>query len=113
MSTTAPPLTLEIEDHGLHAVVFCRGRLVSGHTNLLYAPVALLLPDHKRIVLDLAGLTQMDSMGLGTLVRLYVAGKARGCSIELRNLGDRIRELLIMTNLLSVFGNIGEHNIRM
>ena len=112
-STTPAPLTVAIEDHGPTAIVHCHGRLVYGHTDLLYLPVSNLFPTHKRIILDLCHLTQMDSMGLGALIRLYAAAKSRGCTLELRNLGAKIRELLIMTNLLSVFGNIGEHNIRM
>jgi anti-sigma B factor antagonist len=55
----------------------------------------------------------MDSTGLGTVVRLYVSAKSAGYSLELINLGKRIRQLLGVTNLLSVFTVIGEHNIRM
>jgi anti-sigma B factor antagonist len=55
----------------------------------------------------------MDSTGLGTVVRLYVSAKSAGYSLELINLGKRIRQLLGVTNLFSVFTVIGEHNIRM
>ena len=55
----------------------------------------------------------MDSMGLGTLVRLYVHSKNKGCDLELRNLGQKIRDLLILTNLLPAFTVTGERNIRM
>jgi anti-anti-sigma regulatory factor len=48
-------------------------------------------------------------MGLGALVRLYVSAKSKGCSLELVNLGKGIRQLLGVTNLLSVFTVIGEH----
>jgi anti-anti-sigma factor len=110
---TPVPLTIEVEDQGTSAIVYCHGRLVYGHTDLLYIPVSHLLPTHKHIILDLCHLTQMDSMGLGSLIRLYAAAKSRGCTIELRNLGAKIRDLLIMTNLLGVFGSIGEQGIRM
>jgi len=63
----------------------------------------------RRIVLDLSDLTHIDSMGLGTLVRLYVSSRSAGCSLELINLGKRVRELLGLTHLLSVFTVIGEH----
>lgn len=110
---TPPSLTLTIEEKGGTAIVRCKGKLLYGYTDLLYRPVSQLISDHKRIILDLADLTQMDSMGLGTLVRLYVSAKAKGCKLELRNLGKKVRELLIMTNLLPVFSEIGECNIRM
>jgi anti-anti-sigma factor len=113
MAEVAGVLTLAIEDFGTYAVVVLAGRLVSGSADLLYRPVVALLPTHKRVVLDLCDLTHMDSMGLGTLVRLVVAAKTRGSTIELRNLGRKVRELLIMTNLLPVFTVVGEHDIRM
>jgi anti-sigma B factor antagonist len=71
--------------------------------------VCPLIPDSKRIVLDLTDLIQLDSMGLGTLVRLYVSSKSGGCELVLIHLGKRVRELLGITNLLSVFTIIGEH----
>ncbi len=105
---SASLLTLDVEREGDVAVVRCHGRLVSGVTNILYAKVCQLMPDCKRIVLDLRDLAYMDSSGLGMLVRLYVSAKAAGVSLELIHLGKRIRELLSMTNLLSVFTVIGE-----
>jgi anti-sigma B factor antagonist len=50
-------------------------------------------------------------MGLGTLVRLYVSAKSAGSCIELINLGKQIRELLGITNLITVFGDMCEKGI--
>jgi len=55
----------------------------------------------------------MDSMGLGALVRIYVSSKTHGTNLELRNLGQKIRDLLILTNLLPAFTITGERDIRM
>ncbi|MGA2148547.1 MAG: STAS domain-containing protein [Bryobacteraceae bacterium] len=63
-------------------------------------------------MLDLTDLTHMDSMGLGTVVRLYVSARSAGCDLELINIGKRIRQVLGVTNLLSVFTIIGENGIR-
>ena len=52
-------------------------------------------------------------MGLGALVRIYVGSQTKGCSLELRHLGPKIRDLLILTNLLPAFTITGERNIRM
>ncbi len=106
-------LTLEIQRSGNAAVVRCHGKLVAGVSDALYTEVRQLIPDCKRIVLDLTDLKYMDSMGLGTVVRLYVSAKSAGCSLELINIGKRVRELLGVTNLWSVFAVIGENNIRM
>jgi anti-anti-sigma factor len=114
MSTpdAASQLTVTTEVHGDHAVVHCKGRLVSGNADLLYKPASALIPGHKHITLDLDGLTYMDSMGIGTVIRLYVACKTHHVAFDVRNLSERIRELLIMVNLLPVLSTVGEQGIR-
>jgi anti-sigma B factor antagonist len=101
-------LSVDVERDGDTAVVRCGGKLVAGVNDFLYTEVSRLIPETKRIVLDLSQLDYMDSMGLGTIVRLYVSTRAAGCEVELINLGKRVRQLLGMTNLLSVFTACGE-----
>jgi anti-sigma B factor antagonist len=114
MSGEAPARLLTLDfDRSVNniAVVRCHGKLVAGVTDILYGEVSKLLPDTKRIVLDLTDLSHMDSMGLGTLVRLYVSARSGGSAVELINLGPRIKQLLGMTHLLSAFTVIGENNV--
>jgi anti-sigma B factor antagonist len=106
-------LTIDVERRAGSAVlVRCHGRLVAGATDVLYSGVSALIPGAKRIVLDLSDLKHTDSMGLGTLVRLYVSAKSAGCSLELLNLSKQIQHLLGITNMLSVFTVIGENGIK-
>ncbi len=105
-------LSVDVDRDGTTAVVRCGGKLVAGVNDFLYTEVSRLIPQHKRIVLDLTELAYMDSMGLGTIIRLYVSARSAGCSLELVNIGDRIRQLLGVTNLLSVFTICGEHHVR-
>ncbi|HKH97807.1 MAG TPA: STAS domain-containing protein [Candidatus Sulfotelmatobacter sp.] len=109
----ASRLTLAVAHAGDSVVVRCSGKLVAGVNDLLYHEVSQLIPGSKRIVLDLTDLIHMDSTGLGTLVRLYVSAKSVGCKLELINLGPRIRQLLSLTNLLSVFAIVCEQDVRM
>ena len=113
MPETVAVLTLQIERVGSTATVRVHGKLVAGVGDLLYQPVSKLLPQYTRVVLDLSELTRMDSMGLGTLVRLYVSARSAGCSLELINLGKQIRLLLGTAHLLTAFKVAGEHGIRM
>ena len=106
-------LTINIQHAGNTAVVHCGGKLVAGVGDILFTKVRQLMPDTKRIVLDLTNLTRVDSMGLGTLVRLYVSARSAGCELELINLGKQVRTLLGTTGLMSVFVVIGEHGIKM
>jgi anti-sigma B factor antagonist len=115
MTVEASPnrLTLEIERTDDGAIVRCYGALVSGVTDVLYSNVRPLIPGSKRVVLDLSNLARMDSLGLGTLMGLYVTAKTSGCKLELINIGKRIRELLDLTNTWTVFATIGEHNVKL
>jgi anti-anti-sigma factor len=108
-----PVLTVDIEVYpGDMAIVRCHGKLVAGATHVLYSQVDALMPEIQRVVLDLSDLTYTDSMGLGTLVRLYVTAKAAGCSLELLNLSQQIKTLLGMTNMLQVLPVIAEDSLR-
>jgi anti-sigma B factor antagonist len=110
-AVAAHSLRLEVERKGTTAIVHCHGRLVAGVTNVLYEKVNPLLPECKRVILDLTELKFVDSMGLGTLVRLYVSAKSAGSCLELINLGKQVRELLGLTHLLSVFGDMCEKGV--
>ena len=104
-------LTFAIERDGDKAVVKCHGRLVAGTTEELYQTVKDLLPQAKLVVVDLAELTYVDSSGLGTLVRLHASARKLGCEFKLLHLGKQLRNLLRLTNLLSVFSQAEDHGI--
>ena len=104
-------LAFNVEHEGDKALVRCRGHLVSGVCGPFYDEIRVLIPAKKRIVLDLTELAFVDSMGLGTLVRLHVSAKSGGSCIELINLGKQIRELLGITHLLSLFGDMCEKGV--
>jgi anti-anti-sigma factor len=108
-----PDLTLQIHSEGDVSTILCRGRLVAGVTDTLHQEVKRLIPVSSRIVLDLTDLVQLDSMGLGAIVSLYVSARSSRCGLELINLSPRVRELLGITNLLSVFEVCGEHRIKL
>jgi anti-sigma B factor antagonist len=104
-------LAFNVERKGDAALVHCRGRLVSGACGPFYDKIHALIPENKRIVLDLTDLAFVDSMGLGTLVRLYVSAKSGGSCLQLINLGKQVREILGITHLLSLFGDMCEKGV--
>ena len=109
--TENPTLTLRTDVDGV-TIVHVSGRLTSSVADLLRAHVKPLIPHANKIVLDLTDLTFMDSMGLGTIVSLYVSSRTAGCQFELINLSRRIRDLFTITHLLSLFEACGETNAR-
>jgi anti-sigma B factor antagonist len=89
--------------------VECHGKLTFEHAPQLRNKIRALIPDEKRIILDLKEVPFMDSSGLGALVTLYVSGRSRNCKIELINVSPALRSLLGMTNLLSLFEPAGRY----
>jgi len=108
-----PPLVLRTYVEGDATIVHCTGKLTAGVTGSLRDEVKRLLPQSKKVVLDLTDLTQMDSMGLGTIVGLYVSAKAAGGTLILINLSPRVRDLFRITNVWSVLEVYGEHIVRL
>ena len=104
-------LTVKSERIDDKSIVHCTGDLVTTGCAYLQKTVAELLPGSKLIQLDLTHLNWIDSMGLGTLVRLYASAKSGGSCLELINLGKQIRELLGITHLLSLFGDMCEKGV--
>lgn len=104
-------LTLDVERKNDVSTVKCHGKLVMGVCDVLASKVRELIPRSKRIVLDMTDLKNMDSLGLGTIVRLYVSAKAGGSCLVLVNVGPRVREVLGITNLLSVLTDMCEQGV--
>jgi anti-sigma B factor antagonist len=110
---SAPLLELRISEQGDAVVVKCAGRLAAENAGALKEQVKNMIPHEKRIGLDLTDLAGMDSSGLGAVVSLYVSGRKAKCEIQLVHLSVKVRELLGMSNLLSVFADCGNYGVRM
>jgi anti-sigma B factor antagonist len=85
-------------------VVDCSGRIVFGEESaLLRDTLKKLINENSQIVLNLGGVTYIDSGGLGTLVALYTTAQNAGGAVKLANLTQRVGDLLQVTKLLTVF----------
>jgi anti-sigma B factor antagonist len=114
-STHHPTATLSLHTQTFEdsTVVKCQGILTFENAGHLKREIKDLISRKRPIVLDLSELTRMDSSGLGTIIGLCVSAKAGGCDLSLINLNKQIRELLGLTNLLSVFESCARNGIRM
>ena len=85
-------------------VVNCDGRIVFGEESAeLRDTIKELLTQTKQLVLNLGGVSYIDSGGLGTLVGLYATAHNSGGAIKLSNLTPRVGDLLQVTKLLTIF----------
>jgi anti-anti-sigma factor len=84
----------------------CHGRLVSETAPQLKDVVKQRIPEGGRILINLADVQHLDSIGLGTLVGLKVSAVNAGyCTLELINLSPRIANLLRITKLTQLFAS--------
>ena len=85
-------------------IVYCNGRIVFGEEAAsLREKVKSLLPQSHNIVLNLGGVSYIDSGGLGTLVGLYTSARGAGGDIKLANLTQRVNDQLQITKLVTIF----------
>jgi len=82
-----------------------KGRLrVGGNAVALHRSIrSLVLEKKTQIILNLAGVTFIDSCGLGELVASQISVENKGGEIKLIGLTDQLQELLRATRLLAVF----------
>ncbi len=87
------------------AVVALDGRIVLGEeSNALREAVKnLIAAGKKKVVLNMANITFIDSAGLGTLVAAHHSAKSQGAALKLAHLGAKFQEVLQITKLLTVF----------
>jgi len=57
----------------------------------------------RKIVVDMGGVTTLDSSGVGELVGCYTSVKNKGGALKLCGLTEKIQDLLAVTQLITVF----------
>lgn len=87
------------------SILDLKGRLrVGGNSLALHKSIrSLILEKKTQILLNLAGVTYIDSCGLGELVASQVSVENKGGEIKLIGITETLRELLTATRLLAVF----------
>lgn len=100
-------MALKITDREMDGitVVTMDGRIVLGEeSNALREKVKGLLADSKKkVILNMANVTYIDSAGLGTLVATFHSARQQGATLKLTHLGAKFKEVLQVTKLLTVF----------
>jgi anti-sigma B factor antagonist len=98
-------VNLTTHEKGDVIIVDASGRLTLGEgTSSLRKRVRELVEGgSRRIVLNLADVTYIDSSGIGELVAAYTTIATAGGELKLLNLAKRVHELLNITKLYTVF----------
>ncbi len=102
-------LTIEIDAKPSETTVRCSGKLTAASVDQLLAAVRPQIAASDSIVMDLRGLSYMDSSGLGAMVRLYASARQAKKKMRFINLSQRLKDLFTITNLSSIFEGV-EHS---
>jgi anti-anti-sigma factor len=96
-------LNLQKEDFGDAVLIRCQGRIVLGEEIRALQREAEEVPlQGKKVILELAEVSFIDSAGVGALVRLLGVLRAHGGDLKLCRLSPFVAKVLEVTNLRSV-----------
>ncbi|NKB87119.1 MAG: anti-sigma factor antagonist [Acidobacteria bacterium] len=86
-------------------IVDLDGKLTLGSGDVQLRQIMSDLMERKetKILLNLEKVMYMDSAGTGELVAAYTTSNNNGASLKLLNLTAKVRDLLMFTQLISVF----------
>jgi anti-sigma B factor antagonist len=95
----------EIRDQGDVRIIQLSGKVTIGTGDVKIRELidAALDAGKSRIVLDLGGVTAIDSSGIGEMVASYTTVTKRGGSLKLLRLSPKINDILHVTQLITVF----------
>ena len=96
-------LSLETRNHGDVIIVHCQGRIVyRDEAAALSRLVGEVLQHTSKLVLDLTGVSSMDSAGIGELALLQTWAQGRNVNLKCAGPNTIVRTLLDLTNLDTV-----------
>ena len=87
------------------SILDCNGKITLGEGTMSIRNTVkdILQGGAKKILLNLAGITYIDSAGVGELVGAFVTAGNNGAKLKLLGLTGKLREVLTITKLLTVF----------
>ena len=89
---------------GVTVLDFVGSITLGDESNQLRAKIWEVLGKGKsKIVLDLAGVSYIDSAGVGMLMAGYASARNQGATLKLANLAKKFREILNITKLVTIF----------
>lgn len=100
-----PVLQLETERQPNATIVHCTGKVVIESWTLFSVAVRALIPEGKPILVDLANVSLVDSVGIGAFVSIWASARKSGCELTFINLNENIHDLFEITRLHGLFGS--------
>ena len=95
----------EIRDAGEIRIIGLSGKITIGAGDVKIRELidSSLAQGRKKILLDLRGVSTIDSSGIGEMVACYTTVAKRGGKLKLMHLSPKINDILQVTQLITVF----------
>ena len=98
-------MDVNMRQNGDVTILDLKGKITigSGDVALRNAVQEVMDGGATKILINMAGVTTIDSSGIGELVSAYTTATDRGAKLKLINLPAKVADILTITQLITVF----------
>jgi len=90
-------------------ILTCAGRLTVEVATQFKDKIKPLLTSPGHVILDMGGVTHVDSSGLGAVVGLYASARNIGCEFQICRLTEPVKRIFGLTKVLGAFESCGSY----
>ncbi|MBN2345472.1 MAG: STAS domain-containing protein [Candidatus Aminicenantes bacterium] len=105
-------MKIEKRKNGDVTILDLKGKILFGEgiEELRQSIDATIKGGDKQLVLNFAEVPYLDSTGLGEVVRSYTTLKKEGGTVKILNLSNKVKDLMTVTKLITVFEAFDDEN---
>lgn len=98
-------MNVNVRQSGDVTILDLKGRITigSGDVALRNAIHEVMNNGAKKVLINMADVSTIDSSGIGELVSAYTTATNRGAKLKLANLPAKVTDILTITQLITVF----------
>lgn len=87
------------------AILELKGAFIGGEetAELKKAATDFFEQGNRKLIIDLSGVTYLNSMGIGSLVSVYTMYSKDGGRVKLCGMGKSIQNMFVITKLVTIF----------
>jgi anti-sigma B factor antagonist len=98
-------MNVNVRQNGDVTILDLKGKITigSGDVALRNAVQEVMNSGTKKVLIDMQGVSTIDSSGIGELVSAYTTATNRGAKLKLFGLPAKVSDILTITQLITVF----------
>ncbi len=100
-------LQLRFDKGPAKTIVYCTGKINITSWPQFSVQISELVAEGKTIRVDLSKVVQIDSVGIGTLVKLWASANKNSCDLKYTNPSKLVADVIRITHLFPMFEDPG------